>query len=56
MLPADVRRSAIWFLVYTALFLPWMLLYLIAGESILGQDTYDKLDIMSLDLSGITVL
>ncbi|PSC70501.1 putative gamma-secretase subunit PEN-2 [Micractinium conductrix] len=46
------RRSALGFAVYTALFLPWMLLYLIAGEKVLGQRVFDKLDINSLDLSG----
>lgn len=29
---ADTRRSALGFVVYTCLFLPWMLLYLIGGE------------------------
>lgn len=28
---ADTRRSAVGFVVYTCLFLPWMLLYLIGG-------------------------
>ncbi|KAL4419327.1 hypothetical protein ABPG77_006015 [Micractinium sp. CCAP 211/92] len=46
------RRSALGFVVYTCLFLPWMLLYLIAGEKVLGQSAYDALDINRLDLSG----
>lgn len=46
------RRSALGFVVYTCLFLPWFLLYLIAGEKVLGQSAYNALDINSLDLSG----
>lgn len=36
-LPADTRQSALWFCVYTALFLPWFLLYIIGAPGQRGQ-------------------
>lgn len=49
---ADARRSAAWFAVYTLLLLPWMLTYWIGGPQLLGQTTFDKMDVTKLDLAG----
>lgn len=46
------RKSALWFVVYTALLLPWTLTYLIGGASVLGTKTYKDLDIMNVDLAS----
>lgn len=49
--PAVTRMSAISFAVATCLFLPWLLVYAIAGESILSSKVYRALDAAALDLS-----
>ncbi|PNH09071.1 putative gamma-secretase subunit PEN-2 [Tetrabaena socialis] len=46
------KYSAVGFTVATVLFLPWLLLYAIAGESILSYKVYHALDAASLDLSA----
>uniref|UniRef100_A0A061R002 Presenilin enhancer 2 n=2 Tax=Tetraselmis sp. GSL018 TaxID=582737 RepID=A0A061R002_9CHLO len=45
------RRSAIGFLVLTALFLPWVMVYYIGGESLLGN-AYRRLDASRLPLQS----
>jgi hypothetical protein len=49
---ADVRRSALWFVVYSCLLLPWTLTYWIGGAGLLGQRAFDDLDVTRLDLAG----
>lgn len=50
--PADTRRSALWFAVYTCVLMPWMLAYWIGGPKLLGQGLYDALDVSNLDLAA----
>jgi hypothetical protein len=53
LLPADTRNSAIWLAVYTAAFLPWLLVYTVGGAKVLGQTVYSALNINSLDLAAM---
>lgn len=51
---ADLRRSAWCFGGWLCLFLPWMLLFMIAGSRLLGSAVYDKLDLYTnLDSADI---
>ncbi|KXZ56290.1 hypothetical protein GPECTOR_1g255 [Gonium pectorale] len=45
------KHSAIAFVVLTVAFLPWLLLYAIAGDRILSEKVYRALDAAALDLS-----
>ena len=49
--PADTRHSAISFVIATVAFLPWLLLYAIAGDQILSEKVYRALDAAALDLT-----
>ena len=40
------------FVVYTCFLLPWMLVYWIGGPAVLGQSTYDALDVTRLNLAS----
>lgn len=51
---ADLKRSAWCFGGWLCLFLPWMLLFMVAGQSLLGA-VYDKLDAYQIDLAGLGI-
>lgn len=51
---ADARRSAWCFGGWVCLFAPWMLLFMIAGQELLGS-VYDKLDAYRIDLAGLGI-
>lgn len=51
----DVRRSAVCFAAWACLFLPWMLLYLVAGPQLLGRSLYDRLDAWRIDLASLGI-
>jgi hypothetical protein len=51
---ADLQRSAWCFGGWVCLFLPWMLLFMIAGQSVLGS-VYGKLDAYQIDLAGLGI-
>ncbi|GMH33220.1 hypothetical protein BSKO_01054 [Bryopsis sp. KO-2023] len=46
------QSSAIGFCIASAIFLPWMLSYLIGGEALFGKDLFRKLDSSRLDLEA----
>ncbi|KAG2440962.1 hypothetical protein HXX76_003815 [Chlamydomonas incerta] len=46
------KWSAIGFIVATVIFLPWLLLYAIAGQDILSPNVYNALNAAALDLSA----
>ncbi|PNW80568.1 hypothetical protein CHLRE_07g323050v5 [Chlamydomonas reinhardtii] len=46
------KWSAIGFIVATVIFLPWLLLYAIAGKEVLSPDVYNALNAAALDLSA----
>jgi hypothetical protein len=50
---ADARHSAYCFVGWLVLFLPWMLLFMIAGPSIIGNNVYNKLDAYQIDLAAL---
>ncbi|GIL75900.1 hypothetical protein Vretifemale_5615, partial [Volvox reticuliferus] len=45
------RWSAIFFIISTSFFLPWLLVYAIAGKRLLSWKVYHALDAAALDLS-----
>jgi hypothetical protein len=49
---ADVRYSAIALAIATVMYLPWLLLYAIAGKEVLSAKVYHALDAAALDLSA----
>lgn len=51
---AYARRSAWCFGGWVCLFAPWMLLFMIAGQELLGS-VYDKLDAYRIDLEGLGI-
>lgn len=42
--PADARYSATAFVAASAIFLPWMLTFMIGGPGAVGQSVFDRLD------------
>ena len=42
--PADARYSAAAFVAASAIFLPWMLTFMIGGPGAVGQSVFDRLD------------
>eukprot|EP01025_Chloroclados_australasicus_P043326 TRINITY_DN4624_c0_g1_i5.p2 TRINITY_DN4624_c0_g1~~TRINITY_DN4624_c0_g1_i5.p2 ORF type:complete len:114 (+),score=5.29 TRINITY_DN4624_c0_g1_i5:193-534(+) len=50
------RWSAIGAAIVLVLFLPWMLTYMIAGEKVLGSQTWKKLDATNLNLQEYGLL
>ncbi|EFJ43852.1 hypothetical protein VOLCADRAFT_121368 [Volvox carteri f. nagariensis] len=46
------QRSAIFFIILTVLFLPWLLFYPIAGKRLLSSKVYRALDAAALDLAS----
>ncbi len=52
---ADTRYSAVALSVATALFLPWFLLYVFAGSTVLSPSVYQALDVTSLNLGGLGI-
>jgi hypothetical protein len=53
-IPADLRRSAWCFGGWLCLFLPWTLLFMTAGSSLLGS-VYSRLDAYQIDLAGLGI-
>eukprot|EP00883_Tetradesmus_obliquus_P014524 jgi/Sobl393_1/7591/SZX64471.1 len=49
---AYTRRSAACFAGWCCLFLPWMVLFMAAGSSLLNASVYQKLDAYRLDLAA----
>jgi hypothetical protein len=49
---ADTRRSAACFVGWCSLFLPWMVLFMAAGSSLLNAGVYAKLDAYRIDLAS----
>lgn len=45
------RYSAVGFVVYSILFLPWMLLYLIGGADVIGYTTWYRMDATRLNIN-----
>lgn len=54
-LATDTRRSAACFAGWTVLFVPWLLLFAVAGPSLLGQKLYEKLDAYGIDLNALGI-
>lgn len=52
-LRADTRYSALAFSIASALFLPWFLLYVIAGDRVLPPSVYHTLDATGLNVAGL---
>ena len=50
---ADTRYSALAFSIASAIFLPWFLLYVIAGDRILSPNVYHTLDATGLNVAGL---
>ncbi len=50
---ADTRLSAIGFVIASLIFLPWLLLYMIAGESVLSYNVWYTLDATRLDTAAL---
>lgn len=47
---AETRRSAALFLLWLAPFLAWMLVFMVGGPALVGQQVYDRLDVTNLNM------
>lgn len=50
---ADTRYSAAAFVAFMALFLPWMLTFMVGGPAVVGADLYAKLDVTQVDIRAL---
>jgi hypothetical protein len=48
---ADTRASAVAFMVWLAMFLPWMLVFTIGGPAVVGKHIYKHMDVTQLNLA-----
>jgi hypothetical protein len=54
-LHTDTRRSAACFVGWAVLFLPWTLLYLVAGRQLISASVYEALDAYRIDLASLGI-
>jgi len=50
LLPAETRRCAILFGVWLVPLLTWMLVFMVGGPAVVGQEVYAKMDVTRLNL------
>jgi hypothetical protein len=50
---ADTRWSAIGFVAASVVFLPWFLIYIIAGDTVLSPNMYRILDATRLNVANL---
>lgn len=50
---ADTRYSAMGFVAWLVLFLPWVLVFSVGGPGLVGADLYAKLDVTQINIAEL---